>query len=172
MAVNGFDFTELDEFNTELVRLARVQFPKETKAFLRREANKVNRIARKGYKSETKKKTGNLLKGLTHGKPYIYNGDEYQIRAKNTAPHAYLIEHGHGMIKTRPGNPDSKIPIGATVILSTNAQGQEIHAGNINIRNRFVEGKHIMGRADNKFKSTFPQDVEVYIDDLLEKGLR
>jgi len=137
MAVDGFDFTELEEFNTELVRLAQIQFPKETKAFLRREANKVNRIARKGYKSETKKKTGNLLKGLTHGKPYIYNGDEYQIRAKNKAPHAHLIELGH-----------------------------------INAKNGgFVVGKHIMDKAGNEFKPTFPQDIEVFIDDLLAKGL-
>ena len=137
MAVDGFDFTELEEFNTELVRLAQVQFPKETKAFLRREANKVNRIARKGYKSETKKKTGNLLKGLTRGKPYIYNGEEYQIRAKNKARHAHLIEFGH-----------------------------------INVKNGgFVVGKHIMDKAGNEFKPTFLQDAEVYIDDLLEKGL-
>lgn len=154
MAVDGFDFTELDEFNTELVRLAQVQFPKETKAFLRREANKVNRIARKGYKSETNKKTGNLLKDLTHGKPYIYNGDEYQIRAKNTAPHAHLIEYGHRL---------TKMPV-------TSSNGGLLH---IDVRTeKVVEGKHIMGKAHNEFKSTFPNDVEVYIDDLLEKGLR
>lgn len=153
MAVDGFDITELEEFNSQLVHLGMVQFPKETKTFLRKEATKVNRMARKSYKSETKKHTGNLLSGLTRGKPYIYNGDEYQIRAKNTAPHAHLIEYGHRL---------TKMPV-------TNSAGELLY---IDTRSeKRVEGKHVMGKAYNEFKPIFPNDVEVYIDDLLEKGL-
>jgi hypothetical protein len=155
MAVeSGFDTSEIEEFNDEMVQLAQVEFPRETKAFLRREANALNRNARKGYRSETKKKTGNLLRGLTHGAPYLYNGDEYQIRAKNTAPHAHLIEYGHHL----------------TTIPVTSSNGQVLYIKSNKERN--VEGKHIMGRADIQFKNIFPDDVGKFIDEMLEKGLR
>jgi len=139
MAVeSGFDTSGIEQFNEELVRLAQVQFPRETKSFMRKEATAFNRLARADYRSKTKKKTGNLLKGIKKGSPYLYNGDEYQIRVKNIAPHAHLIEYGHHI----KGNTE-----------------------------RMVAGRHIMGETDTKFKSTFPNDVDKFIDEMLDKGL-
>lgn len=172
MAVEGrFDTSEIEKFNEELVKLAQVEFPRETKAFMRKEATAFNKLARADYRSETKKKTGKLLKGLVKGSPYLYNGDEYQIRVKNIAPHAHLIEYGHGIIKTKAGIND-KIPIGAAVVHLPSTPVGEINVSKINFRNKIVPGKHIMGETDTKFKSAFPNDVDKFIDEMLEKGLK
>lgn len=95
MAVNaGFDSSELDDLSKELLTLAQEQFPKETKAFLRKQVRLARNRARRVIRETVNKKTGNLLKGVTAGKVWK-NGDAYQARVYNDAKHAHLIENGH-----------------------------------------------------------------------------
>ena len=90
----GFDLSELDALNNQLLNLAQTQYPKEAKKFLRDEANVARKKLRANTKAATKKKTGNLLKGIDRGPVKKHNGN-FQIRVYNKAPHAHLIEHGH-----------------------------------------------------------------------------
>lgn len=95
MAVeNGFDTRELEQLNQQFLDLAQNQFPKDAKKFLRDEAGKTRKKLRAATKAATKKKTGNLLRGIDRGPVKKYN-DDFQIRVYNRAPHAHLIEHGH-----------------------------------------------------------------------------
>ena len=142
-----FDARELSELNDKLLKLAGTTYPKEAKSFLREQGNDLKKRLRDNTKSRTKKKTGNLLKGIDKSAPKIYDGS-WQIRVYNKAPHAHLIEHGHVMAD-KHGNP----------IL--NEFGEEM----------WVNGVFPAAWATNQMKARWPGEVEKFIDDLLEKGL-
>ena len=88
------DTRELDELVKNMFRTAQDVYPDEAKSFLKKEGNKGRRLLRAKTKAVTKKKTGNLLKGIRRTGVQKHDGD-FQIRVYNKAPHAHLIEHGH-----------------------------------------------------------------------------
>lgn len=90
----GMDTRELDELAKRMFHVAEKDYPAEAKDFMKREGNKGRRELRAKTKAVTKKKTGNLLKGIRRTGVQKYNGD-FQVRVYNKAPHAHLIEHGH-----------------------------------------------------------------------------
>lgn len=94
MSTEGMDTRELDDLVKNMFRTAQDVYPDEAKSFLKKEGNKGRRLLRAKTKAVTKKKTGNLLKGIRRTGVQKYNGD-FQIRVYNKAPHAHLIEHGH-----------------------------------------------------------------------------
>lgn len=95
MAIDaGFDCHELDALAKTMYKIAEENYPKEVKVFLRKQAGEGTKLLRAETKAVTKKKTGNLRKGIRKGPPKKYRGD-WQIRVYNKAPHAHLIEHGH-----------------------------------------------------------------------------
>lgn len=94
MSTEGMDTRELDELVKNMFRTAQDVYPDEAKAFLKKEGNKGRRLLRAKTKAVTKKKTGNLLKGIRRTGVQKHNGD-FQIRVYNKASHAHLIEHGH-----------------------------------------------------------------------------
>lgn len=94
MSTEGMDTRELDELVKNMFRTAQDVYPDEAKSFLKKEGNKGRRLLRAKTKAVTKKKTGNLLKGIRRTGVQKHNGD-FQIRIYNKAPHAHLIEHGH-----------------------------------------------------------------------------
>ena len=147
MSTSGFDASDLSDLENQLLRLAAKQYPKEAKSFLRNQGNKAKTRLRNRTKSVTKKKTGNLLRGIDKSAPKLYEGS-FQIRVYNKAPHAHLIEHGHVMTD-KFGNP----------IL--NAMGQEM----------WVKGRFPAAQTTNELKAIWPGEVEQFIDELLEKGL-
>lgn len=147
MSTSGFDASDLSDLENQLLRLASKQYPKEAKSFLRTQGNKAKTRLRNRTKSVTKKKTGNLLRGIDKSAPKLYEGS-FQIRVYNKAPHAHLIEHGHVMTD-KFGNP----------IL--NAMGQEM----------WVNGRFPAANTTNELKTLWPAEVDKFIDDLLEKGL-
>lgn len=147
MSTSGFDASDLSDLENQLLRLAANQYPKEAKSFLRTQGNKAKTRLRNRTKSVTKKKTGNLLRGIDKSAPKLYEGS-FQIRVYNKAPHAHLIEHGHVMTD-KFGNP----------IL--NAMGQEM----------WVNGRFPAAQTTNELKAIWPGEVEQFIDELLEKGL-
>ncbi len=71
MVDSGFDFGELSELTREVLDIARTDYPKETKKFLKKEATKGQKLAKSTAKSEVNKKTGEYLKGLNQGKSTI-----------------------------------------------------------------------------------------------------
>lgn len=94
MSTEGMDTRELDELVKNMFRTAQDVYPDEAKVFLKKEGNKGRRLLRAKTKAVTKKKTGNLLKGIRRTGVQKHDGD-FQIRVYNKAPHAHLIEHGH-----------------------------------------------------------------------------
>ena len=94
MTTEGMDTRELDELVKNMFRTAQDVYPDEAKSFLKKEGNKGRRLLRAKTKAVTKKKTGNLLKGIRRTGVQKHDGD-FQIRVYNKAPHAHLIEHGH-----------------------------------------------------------------------------
>lgn len=94
MSTEGMDTRELDELVKNMFRTAERVYPDEAKSFLKKEGNKGRRLLRAKTKAVTKKKTGNLLKGIRRTGVQKHDGD-FQIRVYNKAPHAHLIEHGH-----------------------------------------------------------------------------
>lgn len=147
MSTSGFDASDLSDLENQLLRLAAKQYPKEAKSFLRTQGNKAKTRLRNRTKSVTKKKTGNLLRGIDKSAPKLYEGS-FQIRVYNKAPHAHLIEHGHVMAD-KFGKP----------IL--NEFGQEM----------WVNGRFPAAQTTNELKEIWPGEVEQFIDELLEKGL-
>lgn len=94
MSAEGMDTRELDDLVKNMFRTAERVYPDEAKSFLKKEGNKGRRLLRAKTKAVTKKKTGNLLKGIRRTGVQKHDGD-FQIRVYNKAPHAHLIEHGH-----------------------------------------------------------------------------
>lgn len=144
----GFDGGELDDLNAALLALAEKEFPAEAKKFVRRQGAKLERRLKNAYKAKVKKKTGSLIDGVKRDAPRQYEGS-WQIRVKNTAPHAHLIEHGH-VLKDR-----NKKPV-------VNALGQEV----------WVEGKHVAAQTVREYKALYPAEVDEFVDQMLERGLK
>lgn len=141
-----FDYTEFNSFQADLLSLTKNKFPRETRNFMGRAGNRLAKNVKDAYKSTVKKKTGNLLKGVKRGRAYIYQDDKFQVRVKNTAPHAHLIEHGHVM-KTKDGEVMKK-------------NGKEI----------FVQGKHVVGKVYKNFGNEFEEMTVDFVDKLLDEG--
>lgn len=141
MAGAVFDFHELDDFNKKMVRFYSKEFPQETRKFMNKEGNEGKRILRKFTNATTTKRTGNLLRGIDKGRVHK-RGEDWQVRVRNKAPHAHLIEHGHHLVAW--GKPTD-------------------------IR---VEGRNPAARAQRAIKRNFTGDVERWIDKMLKEGLR
>ena len=134
--MDGFDFSELEELEEDLLRVANETMPKESKKFLRKEALKVRKQARGGLRTAYKKKTGNLVKMVKPGRSYLYTPERaYQIRV-HMAYHENVVDYGH-----------------------TATNGRE------------VRGKRVKDRVEAFFSDEFTEDVEKFIDEMLEEGL-
>lgn len=146
------EYEGLTEFSKELLDLANDKFPKETRKFLQRAGNKLRKNAKDNYKKGTTTGTKNLIKGLKRDRAFKYGKDEWQVRVKNTAPHAWLVEHGHVMLGHKEqGKPKLTVA---------------------NTGEAFVRGKNIMGKTAKAFPSEYEQMAEEFIDMMLdEKGL-
>lgn len=136
----GLDYSQLDQFNQDMLEFVETTYPNEAKKFIARAGNAFRKEMRESYRKNTKKHTGNLLRGVNRGRAYVYNGDEFQVRVYNKAPHAALIEHGHKLyVKGKPTD-------------------------------KYVRGKHVVGSVVLRFNSKFVALVEDFVDDLLDKG--
>jgi hypothetical protein len=145
---DGFDISELQGFEQNLINDMAKKYPKEMRKFMRKEANKVQEIAKGIAEAEIKKDTGNYLAGFKVGKSKLKGA--YSIKAYNEANHAHLIEDGYNQVAR---GEDKKKGMGRRV--GTKPTG------------KFVEGKHIYSKAHVKFKSQFESDVQKFADDLL-----
>lgn len=134
------DYIALTDYEKQLVKAVE-GYPKEAFRLMRKAGSEMLKTARASYKSSVRKKTGNLLRGLRKGRAYKWKGEEYQIRVKNKAPHAHLIEYGHRAV-TRTGR-DTGI---------------------------YVKGRHPMGKASIDFSRKFPEVVSRFIDDFINRG--
>lgn len=139
--MNGFDFSELGELIDSFNTLGQ-QFPKETDKLLKKAGSTLGRWIKKGYRLKTKKITGNLLKNVKPGKPFVYGKDNRQIRVYSKAPHAHLVDYGHQMLDKNK-NP-------------------------VKHGTSFVKGRKVVATEQKAFESEFYTMVDKWIDDFLE----
>lgn len=142
----GFDLRELEQLAQDLQTVAD-RYPERAQKFLRSQAKEARNRLRQMYKLTTKKKTGNLLKGIKTTRVQKFNGD-FQIRVKNVAPHAPLIEHGHEQWVPVPGK-------------SRRHQQKT---------DQFVEGRHVAAYTTKSMKATMPADAAKLVDEVLREG--
>lgn len=147
MAVEaGFDLRELGELARDLEKAAD-RYPEKAKDFLRLQGNKTRKLLRSETKAVTRKRTGNLLKGIRRGQVHERNGD-FQVRVSNKAPHAHLIEHGHVQWVPVPGK-DGKYR---------------------KKTEQFVPGRHPAARTTNEMKTAMAKDAGPFVDEVLREG--
>lgn len=140
---DGFDISELTKFEKKLVSAVNDTMPKESRKFIKKEANKLNKQNKSAYKSKgIGEETGNLLKGFKAGKAYKYQG-VWSARAYNGSPHAHLLNDGYMWTPHKGAN------------------GEE----------HFIPGFHFMEDAAKAFESGYYDDVEDFLHEVLIKGL-
>lgn len=145
---DGFDISELQGLEQQLIQDMAKKYPQAMRKFMRKEANKVQEIAKRIAESEVKEDTGNYMKGFKVGKSKLKGA--YAIKAYNQSRHAHLIEDGYKQV----GRGEDK------------KKGQGRRVGTKPTGN-FVEGKHIYTKAHVEFKSQFESDVQNFADNLL-----
>jgi len=72
---------------------------------------------------------------------YKYQGEDLSIRVYNSSPHAHLIEYGHRIVDKN------------------------------GIEKGFKKGEFVLEEVTKEFENSYYNDVENFIDDLLDKGL-
>lgn len=143
---DSFDTHELDDFAKDLLDLAQDKLPKESKKYLKKEANKLKTKMKKKAKEVgiPDKGNTNFYNKFKAGKVYNYQG-EMSVRAYNSSPVAHLLENGHKMIGHKPDKKDT---------------------------GKFVKGYAYTEKAYQDFKNPYYSDTEDWIDKMLkEKGL-
>ena len=149
-----WNIEELDVFGDKLFELAQKQFPKETKQFLRKQGNELNkqvkktakkRVGKNGKSQQEKHTNKRYLTGFKHGRVYRHAAsNSYAVRVYNTRPHAHLIEYGHVQL-----DKDKK-PV---------KHGE-----------KFVKGRFVLQDTGDAFAPEFETAAETFIDDMLDKG--
>lgn len=140
---DGFDMSELTKFERKLINTVNDTMPKESRKFIKKEANKLNKQNKKVYQGKgIGEITGNFKKGFKSGKAYKYKG-AWSARAYNNSPHAHLLNDGY---MWTPNKGQS---------------GEE----------RFIPGFHFMEESARLFEEGYYTDVEQFLKDLLIKGL-
>ena len=148
---DGFDFSELTKFEKKLVEKANNTMPKQSRKFIKKQANKLNKKNKQVYKSKgIGEETGNLIKGFKSGKAYKYKGT-WSARALNSSPHAHLLNDGYMW------SPHKKV-----------AKGQKIKQTG---EEKFIPGFHFMEEAAKGFESGYYKDVEEFLKEVFIKGL-
>lgn len=158
------NFSELDVFNMECARMINTYYPQEAKKFLNDMGNKGKRVLRAHTKSKTKKHTGNLLKGIDKSTPHIFEGN-WQIRVRNNAPHAELVEHGH---KNEKKKGSGKIKAGTPIVMVPGREGP-LFIGKDD-GELTIPGKHPAAEAQKQLKAEYMSEVDRWVDDMLNRG--
>jgi hypothetical protein len=159
-----FDTTELDQFTKDLLDLARVKMPQESKKFVRKEQGKLRTRTRQKARSKVHKQTGLLFANIDRSKVYD-NGDDivgkvYIRGGKNGAPHAHLIEEGHQIVGPKTHKKGQKKSGKKRKYYPKQSTGDRAKA------------YKIMEEARDEFEPVFNQDAESFVDEMLrEKGL-
>ncbi|WP_369899747.1 HK97 gp10 family phage protein [Bacillus manliponensis] len=132
--------TGLTEFQKDLLVVAEVTLPKESKKIMRKVGSKARTHVARKARREVKKLTGNYHKKWKRGKVFKgYNGD-LVVRVFNSSSHAHLIEDGHRMVTH---------------------DGEEVG---------FVRGRKVLDKGIKQFEASGQMEsmVSNWLDDLLK----
>lgn len=147
---DGFEgLGALDNFTKEMLDLVNDKMPKESKKFLKKNANQLKTATKNEAKSlGIIEKTGNYYNGFKSGKVYDYNGS-LSCRAFNSSPHAHLLENG---FMWRPHKKEVK---------GKKQTGSE----------KFIPGFHPFEKAYKDFISQYYSNCEQFVSDMIGNGL-
>lgn len=144
--VNGFDTSELEQYEKDLIKLALDTMNKQSKKFLKKEAKALSKEQKNeiktlgiGDQGITEKE---ILASSKSGKVYNYDGN-LTCRAFNSHPLAHLLDQGF------------------------------LHKGGKNHDGveTFVVGYKFIDKAQKGFETGYYKDVQDFIDKMLEDGL-
>lgn len=143
------DISELSEITRNLLLVTSKRYPKESRRFLMKEGNKLKNATKKRAKTEKivskklkKYQKSHYFETVKRGKPYKFN-DDFSVRVYSSAKHAHLIEDGY-MYTTK--KPEKR-------------------------KERFIPGKKVFQRSLNQFEEKYIADCEIFLTDMIEKGL-
>lgn len=157
--MSGFDYSQLSSFAKDTLRFAEDEYPRETKKFLKEQANKAVKVLSDNVSATTKKKTGRLSRAAKPGKPYKFKGDEtnLSIRAylqnrpkeapETSAPHAHLLDMGHNIVSRGTKSKSNK-------------GGRAIG---------YVKGREFIKKTQDTFESEFMSECEKFAEDIFYK---
>ena len=142
----GFDTHEFEQYEKELLSLAKTKLPKESKKFLKKSATKLTKANKNSFKSSNAAAgsgatEAEMLKRFKAGKVYKYNGD-LTCRAYSSHPLAHLLDLGF------------------------------IHKGGFKVKSgaeKFIPGYHFMDKAKGSFETIYYTDTQNFISDMLDK---
>jgi len=144
---DGFNFTELTQFERRLVIMANDAMPRESKKFLKKAATKLAKVQKKELKSlgigDQGIKEKEIIARSKSGRVYKYGG-ALSCRAFNSHPLAHLLDQGY------------------------------IHKGGFEVKDgaeTFVPGYKFIDKAQQQFQGTYNSDLNNFIDDMLNNGL-
>ena len=143
--MSGFEIDGLEELVNALGGFNNPIVNQRVKSFFMKEGNKLKKqtkaIAKTRVKRGTNPKGKSYHDGIKRGKVYLYKGDTWAVRVYNTRPHAHLIEDGHNIVN---------------------------HKGEVK---GFQQGKKVFATAERQFYEEYFNDVENFIDEVLDEGL-
>lgn len=150
MGETGFSGLEgLDNFTSVMLKLANDELPKESRKFIKKQANKLKTVTKnKAQSVGIIDQTGGYYKHFKSGKVYKYHG-ALSCRVYNTASArsktgawislSAILENGH---------------------LQTGKDGKSVGRG-------FIPGFHPFLRAYEDFMSTYYGNCEKFVDDMI-----
>lgn len=164
MSQDGFLFGELSEFKQNLLHDIKTDYPKAIEKFIKQEARKCSRVAKKIAKRDVgtakgKKKdwvdTKSYHKRFDSSSVFKFSTGEYGCKAFNNARHAKIIENGHINVPRGEGkkNHDKK--------KRRSGKGGQGHG--------FVPGKFIFKKAELEYAPQFEKNAENFVDDFFNK---
>lgn len=144
----GFDTSSFKEYEKELLSLAKIKIPKQSKKFLKKSASKLTKVNKNAFKSSNAAAgsgttEAEMLKAFKAGKVYEFNGD-LSCRAYSAHPLAHLLD-----------------------------QGFVYKGGGFKIKNgkeKWIPGYGFMDKSKNSFQSTYYTDVQNFINDMLNNN--
>lgn len=149
------EFTSLTQFKKELLDAVNKKYPKETKKFIKNQARKCSKLAKKIAKQEIgtnkgKRKdwvdTKSYHKRFDSSSVYEKGTGEICCKAFNNARHAKLIEFGH--LNVPRGEGKNKSPR---------------RSGKSGTSVGFTQGKFIMKKAEMQYINTFQSEAEEFL---------
>lgn len=154
MSIDGFDFKELTDYSKKMLSTANsIKNGKETKKMLKKEGGKLTKENKNAYKSKGigtgQGKSKDFEKSFKTGKVYKFQGD-WTVRAYNG-----------DLVFSKDGKKYSLGGILNNGFIHKNRDGSET----------FVPGYHFMEEAQEKFGDTFEEDLDKWLNELLDKGL-
>lgn len=140
---SNIDTSDLDDFAKNLFEFANTDMPKENKAFMQKEGNKLKKATLNEAKNSVIEDNGDYFRGIKRGKVYKYKGAKENTSIRVYGGYvAHLLEYGHRQVTHK------------------NQGKKEVG---------FVPGFNVFEKTAKKFENEFNKDCEEFAEDILKE---